>query len=383
MALEGQIGNLAAFLKGMQARMDEQHQSMKKALEANTSVLHEPIGWKPKVQADVEELQSSVRELCTKVDHLAVKQEEVTNSAYRVFDTEHLNVTGSATTDLPSKPCGVTSGPSGHGDETIHRGSGNGVVTTLIPTPVTGVRNTKTLTPVAFPLGHAYSPEFTQYHLNHALPTVEFPEFDGSSPKLWIKKCNNYFDMYDVPDFLKSRTAYMHFSGDADFWAKSLDYPVQELAWPDLSRDPKFSVATITNRFIDGLKEDIRNVVLVHRPANLDTASSIALLQEEYYRDPPKKEFRKHESNTAFKYSGRNSSGSFGGTAASQGTDSSKTVRMVGNICAKEVIILIDSGSTHNFISESLASRWRNWSNHQCRAVRQFFKEFYPKYSLA
>jgi hypothetical protein len=48
-----------------------------------------------------------------------------------------------------------------------------------------------------------------------------------------------------------------------------------------LAHDPKFSVATITNRFIDGLKEDIRNVVLVHRPANLDTASSIALLQEE------------------------------------------------------------------------------------------------------
>jgi len=193
MALEGQIGDLAAFLKGMQARMDEQHQSMKKALEANTSVLHEPIGWKPKVQADVEELQSSVRELCTKVDHLAVKQEEVTNSAYRVFDTEHLNLTGSATTDLPGKPCGATSGPSGHGDETIHQGSGNGVVTTLIPTPVTGVRNTKTLTPVAFPLGHAYSPEFTQYHLNHALPTVEFPEFDGSSPKLWIKKVQQLF----------------------------------------------------------------------------------------------------------------------------------------------------------------------------------------------
>jgi hypothetical protein len=87
-----------------------------------------------------------------------------------------------------------------------------------------------------------------------------------------------------------------------------------------LAHDPKFSIATITNRFIDGLKEDIRNVVLVHRPTNLDTASSIALLQEEYYRDPPKKEFRKHESNTAFKYSGRNSSGSFGGNAASQAT---------------------------------------------------------------
>ena len=53
---------------------------------------------------------------------------------------------------------------------------------------------------------------------------------------------------------------------------------------------------------------------------------------------------------------------------AVQGTNSSKTVRMVGNICGKEVIILIDSRSTHNFISESLASRWRNWSNHQCRS---------------
>jgi hypothetical protein len=156
------------------------------------------------------------------VDHLAVKQEEVTNSAYKVFDTEHPNLARSTPTDL----LGKTTGPSGHDDETILRGSGNGVVTILIPTPVTGARNTKTLTPVAFPLGHACSPEFAQYHLNHALPTVEFPDFDGSSPKLWIKKRNNYFDMYTVPDFLKSRTAYMHFSGNADFWAQSLDYPV-------------------------------------------------------------------------------------------------------------------------------------------------------------
>lgn len=47
---------------------------------------------------------------------------------------------------------------------------------------------------------------------------------------------------------------------------------------------------------------------------------------------------------------------------AVQGTDSNKTVRMTGNMCGKEVIILIDSGSTHNFISEALASRWRSWT---------------------
>lgn len=48
-----------------------------------------------------------------------------------------------------------------------------------------------------------------------------------------------------------------------------------------LAHDKKFNAATMTNRFIDGLKDDIKVVVLVHRPSNLDTASSIALLQEE------------------------------------------------------------------------------------------------------
>jgi hypothetical protein len=47
---------------------------------------------------------------------------------------------------------------------------------------------------------------------------------------------------------------------------------------------------------------------------------------------------------------------------AVQGTDSCKTVRMVGNICGKEIIMLIDSSSSRTFISEALASRWRDWT---------------------
>jgi len=75
-----------------------------------------------------------------------------------------------------------------------------------------------------------------------------------------------------------------------------------------LAHDPKFSTSTITNRFIDGLKDEIRAVVLVHRPGNLDTASSIALLQEESSKDAPQIEFRKH----VFKYSNRASSSTSG-----------------------------------------------------------------------
>lgn len=44
-----------------------------------------------------------------------------------------------------------------------------------------------------------------------------------------------------------------------------------------------------------------------------------------------------------------------------QGTKSGKTVKKIANICGQEVVILIDSGSTNNFVSEALASKWRNW----------------------
>lgn len=47
---------------------------------------------------------------------------------------------------------------------------------------------------------------------------------------------------------------------------------------------------------------------------------------------------------------------------AAQGTDSCSTVRMIGELGGIEAIILVDSGSTNSFISESLASRWREWT---------------------
>jgi hypothetical protein len=42
-----------------------------------------------------------------------------------------------------------------------------------------------------------------------------------------------------------------------------------------------------TMRFIDGLKPEIKTVVLVQCPQNFDTACSLALLQEEVAAPPP------------------------------------------------------------------------------------------------
>jgi hypothetical protein len=48
-----------------------------------------------------------------------------------------------------------------------------------------------------------------------------------------------------------------------------------------------------TMRFIDGLRDDIRAVVLIQRPTDLDTAYVLAKLQEEVFMPPRKREFRR------------------------------------------------------------------------------------------
>jgi hypothetical protein len=50
-----------------------------------------------------------------------------------------------------------------------------------------------------------------------------------------------------------------------------------------------------TTRFIDGLCDDIKYVIIVQRPPNLDTACCLALLQEETIAAPVK-EVKKYDS---------------------------------------------------------------------------------------
>jgi hypothetical protein len=56
-----------------------------------------------------------------------------------------------------------------------------------------------------------------------------------------------------------------------------------------LAHDPNMQPALITSRFIDGLRDDIKVVVIVHRLVDLDAACSLALLQEEILGSFPRK----------------------------------------------------------------------------------------------
>jgi hypothetical protein len=45
-----------------------------------------------------------------------------------------------------------------------------------------------------------------------------------------------------------------------------------------LAHDPSFNISVIVNRFIDGLRRDIKVVVFIHRPIDLDTTVCLTLL---------------------------------------------------------------------------------------------------------
>jgi hypothetical protein len=52
-------------------------------------------------------------------------------------------------------------------------------------------------------------------------------------------------------------------------------------------------------RFVDGLREDIKSIVMIHRPATLDTTCALAMVQEEVIESHKKHEFRRYEPTSS------------------------------------------------------------------------------------
>ena len=49
------------------------------------------------------------------------------------------------------------------------------------------------------------------------LPKLEFPKFDGENPHLWKDRCDLYFEVYSVSDYLKLCFVTLNFIGVEGF----------------------------------------------------------------------------------------------------------------------------------------------------------------------
>jgi hypothetical protein len=325
-AMEKNISDLTTILQSLQA----QNESIKLALEDNTAAVRDLTVWKPQMEATVGSLRRDVGRLSETVDTLVAFRDQV-HPAFKVFDKKSQDSSTVSLANLDANLQHHQGGFSGLHTGIPNRSDGFGVVTTLTPPPVTGITSVPPLgSPVHSPMHivgrggeQLMSPYYSQLVTN--LPQLNFPQFDGHHPKMWKAKSESYFEVFSTPPELWVKIATLHFTGLTPFWLQSVGPHIRLTTWHEfciavcarferdhhnqlirqffhikqidtvteyvehfdslmhqiLAHDPSFSVSAIVNRFIDGLKQDIKAVVFIHRPLDLDSAVSLALLQEE------------------------------------------------------------------------------------------------------
>jgi len=66
---------------------------------------------------------------------------------------------------------------------------------------------------------------------------IEFPCFDGSDPKGWIKKCTCYFTLCKIMEEQKVDLATLHLRGQAEIWFNSYILGRRNLTWEEFIFD--------------------------------------------------------------------------------------------------------------------------------------------------
>lgn len=213
-------------------------------------------------------------------------------------------------------------GPDGHRSASITRRPGVGVSGPYIPPPARGNRPNHTLNsaPRSFDLD-----DTADNSSRNRMPKMDVPKFDGDHPKLWQIQCEDYFEMYNTAPHLWVRLASLQFSGPAAGWLSSVKHSIRKFTWHEFSQEvvrrfgrsqhqslirrlyrlvqtgsvaeyvhqfaelidqlaayeDKPDVLHYVTRFVDGLKPAVRVLVAVQLPEDLETAYTIACVQEE------------------------------------------------------------------------------------------------------
>lgn len=191
-----------------------------------------------------------------------------------------------------------------------------------------GMCDSTLISPIPFP--HDDSAFQSSSHgqssaLVYSIPPMTFPQFNGDNPQMWKANCEIYFDVYGIHPRNWVKVATLNFCGNAAFWLQSVRSQLAGATWFELcervcarfSRDRQQTLirqwirisqsSTISDyverfdsimhqllaygganepiyfvtKFVDGLKDNIMLAVMMLRPQDLDTACSLALLQEE------------------------------------------------------------------------------------------------------
>lgn len=67
------------------------------------------------------------------------------------------------------------------------------------------------------------------YHTNP--PKHDFPKFNGDAPRIWLKRCTSYFELYRVPPHSWVTTASLYMEGLAAMWLQAYRQTHPGMSW--------------------------------------------------------------------------------------------------------------------------------------------------------
>lgn len=77
----------------------------------------------------------------------------------------------------------------------------------------------------------------SQGNIMHFNPKVEFPLFDGTNPRNWVRKYAKYFNLCKIPDDQKVNLASMYLHGKAEVPFGSYILGQRHVVWDDFIMD--------------------------------------------------------------------------------------------------------------------------------------------------
>uniref|UniRef100_A0ACD5VZ87 Uncharacterized protein n=1 Tax=Avena sativa TaxID=4498 RepID=A0ACD5VZ87_AVESA len=266
--------------------------------------------WKPDLEDRLAKLQETVADL--------------QHARFHTTDPQGGRAAAPIAATNPISPLGDVHGQFGHGEALSSGGLPvSNSIWTLAP-PVTGMFSFQV------PLSErSIDPSLLASHIMAGLganaPNMPFQPFNGDNPNLWKTLAEQYFHLFAIHDSYWVAMSILHFSGPAGIWLQSVQKKLIHLDWIsftsllctrfghdrhqllirqfysikqtftvsdyierfDILMNHLVSYSDTTHhfffltRFIEGLRPDIRAVIMVQRPMDLDTACALALLQEE------------------------------------------------------------------------------------------------------
>ncbi|OIS98583.1 hypothetical protein A4A49_06904 [Nicotiana attenuata] len=170
-----------------------------------------------------------------------------------------------------------------------------------------------------------------------------FPEFDGTNPRAWIRRCDRYFEIYKVPDHQKMTYIAMHLKDKVDNWFDAyiidrggiVEWPLfcmdicrrsshirpldiidefsklrqegsiegyqekfEELRIHMMMINSHLSELHFVASFVSGLKSEIKHLVRIYNPSTLLDTYEVAKLQEDALKALQKHLYRPPQNTT-------------------------------------------------------------------------------------